>query len=256
MKSQIIATLLIILTCNFVSASDEMQTELTACPKIKSEFCTKEYNPVCAWMDPRINCVAKKYPCAKNASNPCMACNIIDAVSFSKGPCLESHVMYEPKKPHSELDSLTYRVCTEEAKKAKCLSLIYMPTCAWLSNNVDCKSGNAKSPCGMTASNKCMACLVKEAVKYSVGECPKEHIYAEPEPIPKLQFTECSEENKNVEVCPMVYEPKCAWYGNNVNCACDKHPCAQDASNACEACKINEAVRFTDGNCPPEHLAK
>jgi len=258
MKSQIIAILFILLTCNFVSAYLEMPIKLTECPKIKSPSCINGYMPVCAWMDPRINCVSKEYPCAKNAYNPCVACNIRDAVSYSMGPCPESHLMFEPKnqKPSSELDNLTYTVCTEESKTAEVCTEEYEPTCAWLSDDVDCRSGNAKSPCGIFAPNKCHACLVKDAVKFTVGECPNGHLYTKPKSVLKFQFTECSEESKNAEVCPMIYEPKCAWYGDNVNAACDIHPCAQNAQNACEACKIREAVKFTNGYCPPENLAK
>lgn len=221
------------------------------CPAVKSQFCTKIYDPVCAWMDPRINCVAKHYPCAKNASNSCTACNIKDVVSFSKGPCPKLHVMYEPEKKEIDiLEGLTIHQCNEASKKNRICTMEYNPTCAWLDKKVNC--GSAKSPCGKNAGNPCMACGVTDAVKYTMGVCPKEHLYKKENVI---EFIDCTEEEKKAEVCPMIFEPKCAWLRDEVDCVSEKKPCGVMASNRCEACRIKDVVKFSHGDCPKDHLA-
>ncbi len=153
------------------SDDDEIPKKLFKCPEVKQEACTKIYQPTCAWMDPRINCIARKYPCAKNAGNPCMACKIRDVVQFSKGKCPESHVMFEPNV------ATQYSVCTEESKKGDLCPMIWDPKCAWYHEEAVCKS--VKKPCARNAPNACEACRIKEVEKFSEGECPKENLVQE-----------------------------------------------------------------------------
>jgi len=160
--------------------------------------------------------------------------------------------MKEFIKPQSELDNLENlkgNICTEAMKKAKFCTREYKPACAWL-DKFDC--GSALIPCRVTASNKCMACKVEGAVRYTFGKCTERPIHKEKQ----LKFTACDSNSKNAEVCPLVFEQKCAWLSENVNCQSDKKPCAVNTSNSCEACRIKEAVNFSDGECPKENVAK
>ena len=255
MKSLIILSIFILSLCLVKSEIDsDMPTQIMKCPEIKQEACNKMYSPTCAWFDPRVNHICKHYPCGKNASNPCMACNIRDVVSYSNGPCPEKHVLFEPKKKEvNDLEGLSFTFCNEASKKAKYCTMEYEPQCAWLDDKVNC--GSAKTPCGVNAGNRCMACIVKNAVKFSFGSCPPAHLYKEIKE-DKLQYTMCDEDSKNAEVWPMVFDPMCAWFDSSANCNSDKKPCAVQASNGCEACRVREAVKFSAGECPKANLVK
>ena len=165
----------------FADEMSEQPKDVIRCPEIRSQACTKEYIPHCAWLDPRINCVAKKYPCAKNAANACLACLVKDSVSFSKGECPPNHVMYEPKQEKKEIDDLKenfkFFICNEESKKAEMCPMYFLPMCGWFDENSNAICD--QKPCAVNASNECEACKITETIKYSKGHCPEKHLVKE-----------------------------------------------------------------------------
>jgi len=90
-----------------------------------------------------------------------------------------------------------------------------------------------------------------KVVSFTPGECPVEKRVEEK----TEKFFTCNKKNKDAEVCPFIYEPKCAYLDESVT-RCVKAPCAVDAQNACMACKIEGVTKFANGECPREHLKK
>jgi len=58
----------------------------------------------------------------------------------------------------------------------------------------------------------------------------------------------CSEASKSAQVCDSVLHPVCGWMSEKIKCF--KYPCAINAANPCEACKNENVVSWTDGQCP------
>lgn len=82
------------LNCEFDPCSNSSignnstQEEMTFCnPRDRGgEFCTKIYQPVCGFFDPKkIQCI--KYPCAQTYSNSCFACQNPNVSYWTSGEC-------------------------------------------------------------------------------------------------------------------------------------------------------------------------
>jgi len=72
-------------TENLITRPPQAVREI-ACPENRPQMCTREYRPVCAWLDTtRIQC--DKAPCAFVASNKCVACSDANVRGFSEGEC-------------------------------------------------------------------------------------------------------------------------------------------------------------------------
>ena len=86
----------------------------------------------------------------------------------------------------------------------------------------------------------------------AVEEVPEEIIETpeEDEPLGMLAVHECTEQEKQAEICPDNYEPVCGMVDNNIRCI--TAPCAStDAktySNGCQACAA-QAFSHYQGEC-------
>lgn len=70
-------------------------------------------------------------------------------------------------------------------------------------------------------------------------------------PTGKLKAMQCTPEMRAVDVCTEEYNPVCGW-SDPAKIQCIKYPCADNYSNACEACKDEKVGYYTLGNCPTE----
>ncbi len=62
--------------------------------------------------------------------------------------------------------------------------------------------------------------------------------------------TACSPESRTAQVCTAIYQPVCGWM-NPAKIQCFAYPCAQTYPNSCEACKNDNIISWTQGECPP-----
>lgn len=60
----------------------------------------------------------------------------------------------------------------------------------------------------------------------------------------------CTEEQRDAEACTREYDPVCGWYKEDVECK--STPCAETASNPCEACRNPDVEFWTKGECPED----
>ena len=58
----------------------------------------------------------------------------------------------------------------------------------------------------------------------------------------------CTEKERNTEVCPEYYSATCGWFNQSIKCL--KYPCAQTFSNPCFACADPKVEYYTVGDCP------
>lgn len=61
--------------------------------------------------------------------------------------------------------------------------------------------------------------------------------------------TFCKPDQRNADFCIAVYEPVCGWF-NSSKVQCFKYPCAITSGNSCEACKNENVLYWTEGECP------
>lgn len=59
----------------------------------------------------------------------------------------------------------------------------------------------------------------------------------------------CSSTSKQKDLCIQVFSPVCGWFDKDV-LGCTGSDCMRVFSNACEACKQQDVVFWTDGECP------
>ncbi len=63
-----------------------------------------------------------------------------------------------------------------------------------------------------------------------------------------LEQFDCTEEARDADLCPALYDPVCGWFDSSVNCLV--YPCAQTYSNNCEACRVSHVEYYTLDECP------
>jgi len=67
-----------------------------------------------------------------------------------------------------------------------------------------------------------------------------------PNPTPSQNY--CTNESRQGEVCPEVYQPVCGWSNESIQCI--KYPCVAMYGNSCEACHDAKVAYYTPGACP------
>ncbi|MEM4260244.1 MAG: hypothetical protein QXG00_03335 [Candidatus Woesearchaeota archaeon] len=58
----------------------------------------------------------------------------------------------------------------------------------------------------------------------------------------------CTDEQRNVEQCPINKNTVCGWYKKDIKCL--KYPCAQNYDNSCLSCMDKKVYYWTAGECP------
>jgi uncharacterized protein len=59
---------------------------------------------------------------------------------------------------------------------------------------------------------------------------------------------QCTESQKNAEICTLEYAPVCGWFNTTIKCI--RYPCAATYGNACQACADAKVDAWTQGECP------
>jgi hypothetical protein len=67
------------------AGAPEYITENYCDPSNRPKFCTMEFDPVCGWFAPNIQCL--QYPCAANFGNACSACVDKNVAYWTAGKC-------------------------------------------------------------------------------------------------------------------------------------------------------------------------
>ncbi|HSU73001.1 MAG TPA: hypothetical protein VLJ21_04085 [Candidatus Binatia bacterium] len=62
--------------------------------------------------------------------------------------------------------------------------------------------------------------------------------------------TLCTLDQRNADFCTQEYNPVCGW-NDPAKIQCIRYPCARTYGNACEACKNDQVISWTPGECPP-----
>lgn len=133
----IIITTLISIPFIFNKKTGEVPKYDEYCQDERPEFCTKEYNPVCAQN-------------GETYSNPCVACSDSNVIGYNFGEC-ESETFY----------------CSDEMRSAEFCTEEYNPVCGYFTKEVNC----IRAPCADTYSNPCYACQNSMVSYYRFGEC-------------------------------------------------------------------------------------
>jgi len=115
--------------------------------------------------------------------------------------------------------------CTDEERASEFCIALYQPVCGWMAEHIKC----IKYPCAQTYSNRCFACQNLDVGYVTEGECPKE---------PPVQVT-CTEDSRDVEACPDLYEPVCGS-GEGASRMYD---------NRCVACLDEHIESYSEGVC-------
>lgn len=71
------------------------------------------------------------------------------------------------------------------------------------------------------------------------------------DPIPiddNQQEFQCTQEQRQAEVCTDEYAPVCGWFNDQIRCI--TYPCAATYSSPCDACTDSKVAYYTNGECP------
>jgi hypothetical protein len=129
----------------------------------------------------------------------------------------------------------------------------YIPVCGL---NDPAKIQCIRAPCGMTYSNRCMACLNENVLTVELGSC--EQLYPLPatnttpstsNPIPNTTYYICRNEDRGA-LCDTQYIGVCAFFANTVTC--DHAPCMNTYGNQCSACSDLKVDKVVQGVCSKE----
>lgn len=58
----------------------------------------------------------------------------------------------------------------------------------------------------------------------------------------------CTEAQRNVDACTAIFHPVCGW-SDPEKIQCIRYPCASTYSNSCLACKDENVLYWTEGDC-------
>jgi len=88
----VIILALVISACASKPEETVTKPEMTQCPEQRSQFCTREYVPVCATRDTGIRCVTAPCPSSeeKTYGNACTACADIKVIGYRSNACEQS----------------------------------------------------------------------------------------------------------------------------------------------------------------------
>jgi len=196
------------------------------------------FNPVCAIYQEGCN----NATCRQSFRNSNAACQSPNIVSFTNGVCegdviedeeaineeetafLEEEMNFENEEAtlEGELAAFVSISCPDE-RSAICPNL-YQPVCV-----IECADGE----CRRTASNACSACSDSNVLAYTPQSCEVERI-----PCPVSDFAESG------ALCSDLWDPVCGYDTDSGNTA------GTTASNSCQACTLNGADYYIQGECP------
>ncbi len=69
--------------------------------------------------------------------------------------------------------------------------------------------------------------------------------------ISRLSIHKCGGDERLAEFCIALYDPVCGW-NDPEKIQCVRYPCADTYSNGCEACKNENVLYWTHGECPSQ----
>jgi len=215
----------------------------------RPEFCTLEYNPVCAH---KANCVGNN--CYHTAGNRCGACSD-DTVDYHlPGECSDDELGEDGGEGENEYceddgegegedwncedDGEEYvdgdRTYCDPDNRPEICTMDYTPVCA---HQADCEGDD----CWNTAGNACTACSGDNVDYHVPGECPN-NVSDDGEDDADDERTYCPDERP--EVCTADYTPVCAHQAD-----CEGDDCWNTAGNACTACTDPNVDYHTPGEC-------
>jgi len=223
-------------------------------PNNRPEFCTLEYNPVCAH---RTNCVGDT--CYYTAGNRCGACGDENVDYHLPGECSDDE-LGEGGEGEGEFceddgegedwvceddgeESVDNRTYCDPDNRPEVCTADYTPVCA---HRIDCEGDD----CLFTAGNECSACGDANVDWHTPGECPNDETDDNGEVAAGNdddddnddERTYCPEERP--EVCTADYTPVCAHQAG-----CEGEDCWNTAGNACTACTDPNVDYHTPGEC-------
>lgn len=69
-----------------------------------------------------------------------------------------------------KISTETRNFCTQESRNAEACTTIYSPVCGWFDpEKIQC----IRYPCAQIFSNSCLACIDKQVLYWTSGECPQ-----------------------------------------------------------------------------------